>query len=51
MIVAGALTFKMAAYRFVDVSEKKVNRRKENAIPKGAKDAAKSKVILFKGKI
>ena len=47
MIIARALTFKMAALRFVDVPEKELNRMKENAIPKGTKDAAKSKVILF----
>ena len=50
MIIAGALTFKMAAKLFVDISEKEQNRMKENAIPKGTKDAAKSKVILFEGK-
>ena len=37
--------------RFVDVSEEEVNRMKENAIPKGAKDAAKSGVTLFVSKI
>ena len=50
MIIAGALTFKMAAWLFVDISEKEVIRMKENAIPKGTKDAAKSEVILFEGK-
>ena len=47
----GALTFKMAAQRFVGVSDEEVNTMKENAIPKGNKDAAKSEVILFEGKI
>ena len=51
MIIAGALIFKMAASRFVDVSEDEVNRMKENAIPKGTKDAAKSEVTLLEGKI
>ena len=31
----GALIFKMAAKRFFDVSEDKVDTTKENAIPKG----------------
>ena len=47
----GALTFKMAAQRFVGVSNEEVNTMKENAIPKGTKDAAKSEVILFEDKI
>ena len=51
MIIAGALTFKMAAQRFVDVSEEEVNRMTENAIPKGTKDAAKSEVTLFESMI
>ena len=53
MIITGALILKMAAQRFVyvDVSEKEVNRMKENAIQKGTKDAAKSGVILFEGNI
>ena len=32
---------------FVDVSEEEVNRMKENRIPKGTKDAAKSGVRLL----
>ena len=36
---------------FVDVSEEEVNRKQENAIPKGSKDAAKSGVSFFVGKI
>ena len=46
-----ALTFKMAAQRFVDVSDEEVNTIKENAIRKGTKDATNSEVILFEGKI
>ena len=46
-----ALIFKMAAQRFFDVSDQEVNTMKENAIPKGTKDEAKSEVILFEGKI
>ena len=49
--MAGALIFKMSARRFVDVFEEEVNRIKENAIPKGTKDAAKAGVTLFEGKI
>ena len=40
----------MTAQLFVDISEKEVSRMKENAVPKGTKDAAKFEVILFEGK-
>ena len=40
----------MTAQLFVDISEKEVSRMKENAIPKGTKDAVKFEVILFEGK-
>ena len=49
MIAAGAQIFKMAAWRFVDVSEEEINTMKENAIPKGTKDAAKSR-MTFSGR-
>ena len=42
IIIAGAQVFKMVAWRFVDVSEGEINTMKENAIPKGTTDAAKS---------
>ena len=34
MIIAGEQIFKMAASRFVDVSDEKINSMKENAIPR-----------------
>ena len=45
--------FQMVAwrYRFVDVSDEEISTMKENAIPKGFKDAAKSRVKLFEGRI
>ena len=51
VIIAGGLIFKMAASRFVDVSEEEINMMKENAIPKSTKDATKFGVTLFKGKM
>ena len=51
MIIAGALISKMAASRFVDVSDEEINILKENAIPKNTKDATKFGVTLFKGKM
>ena len=51
MIIAGALISKMAASRFVDVSDEEINILKENAIPKNTKDATKFGVTLFKGKV
>ena len=39
MITAGAQIFKMAAWRFVDVSEEEINTMKGSAIRRGAKDA------------
>ena len=50
MIIAGELILKMAAKRFVDVTEKEVDRMKENVIPKGLKNPAQSGVTLFEGK-
>ena len=47
----GALIFKMAAKRFVDVSEEEVNAMKENAITKGTKDAAQTRADTFESKI
>ena len=44
------IQFKMAASQF-DGLEEEINKMKENAIPKGTKDAAKSGVTLFEGKI
>jgi hypothetical protein len=43
--------FKMAASRFVDVSEEEINIMKENAIPRNTKHATTFGVTLFKGKM
>ena len=48
---SGSTNFQTAAWRFVDVSEEEISTMKENAIPKGIKDAAKSRVTLFEGRI
>ena len=47
MIIAGVLIFKMTAQRFVDFSEEEVLYDER----KGTKDAAKSGMTLFEGKI
>ena len=41
VILAGGQIFKMAASRFVDVSEEEINLMKENAIPRNTKHATK----------
>ena len=51
MIIAGEQIFKIAASRFVDVSEEKINLMKENAIPRNNKHATKLGMTLFKGKM
>ena len=51
MIIAGAQISKMAAWRFVDVSEEEINTMKGNTIPKGTKDAGKSRMTFFEGRI
>ena len=43
--------FKIAASRFVNVSEEEINLMKENAIPKNTKHATKFGMTLFKGKM
>ena len=48
---SGSIHFQTAAWRFVDVSEEEISTMKENAIPKGIKDAAKSRVTLFDDRI
>jgi len=47
----GRTNFQMAASRFVDVSEEKINLMKENAIPRNTKHATKFRMTLFKGKM
>ena len=49
VIIAGGQIFKMAASRFVDVSEEQINLMKENAIPRNTKQATKFGMTLFKG--
>lgn len=55
MIIAGydgiGQIFKMAASRFVDVSEEEINLMKENAMPKSTKQATKFGLTLFQGKM
>ena len=51
MIIAGGQIFKMAASRFVDVSDEEINLMKENAIPKNTKHATKFGITLFEGKM
>ena len=46
IIIAGGQIFKMAASRFVDVSEEEINLMKENT-----KHATKFGMTLFKGKM
>ena len=51
VIIAGGQMFKIAASRFVDVSEDEVNLMKENAITKNTKYATKFEMTRFKGKM
>ena len=51
VIIAGGQIFKMAASRFVDVSDEETNLMTENAIPKNTKHATKFGITLFKGKM
>ena len=49
MIIVGGQIFKVAASRFVNVSEEEINLMKENAIPMNTKHATKFGMTLFKG--
>ena len=51
VIIAGGQIFKMAASRFVEVSDEEINLMKENAVPKNTKHATKFGITLFKGKM
>ena len=51
MIIAGGQIFKIAASRFVNVSEEEINLMKENAIPRNTKHATKFGMTLFKLKL
>ena len=48
VIIAGGQIFKIAASRFVNVSEDELNLTKENAIPRNTNHATKSGMTLFK---
>ena len=51
VIIAGGQMFKIAARRFVDVSEDEINLMKENAITRNTKHATKFEMTRFKGKM
>ena len=51
MIIGGAQIFKIAASRFVNISEEEIKLMKENAIPRNTKHATKFGMTIFKGKI
>ena len=51
VIIAGGEMLKMAASRFVDVSEEEINLMKENAIPRKTKHATRFGMTLFKEKM
>ena len=51
VIIAGGEIFKMAASRFVDVSQEELNLMKESVIPRNTKHATKFGMTLFKGKM
>ena len=51
VIIVGGQSFKIAASRFVNVSDEEINSRKENAIPRNTKHATKFGITLSKGKM
>ena len=51
MIIAGGQIFKIAASRFVDVSEEEINLMNENAITRNTKHATKFEMTRFWGKM
>ena len=51
MIIAGGQIFKIAALRFVNVSEEEINLMKENVLPRNTKHATKFGMTRFKGKM
>ena len=50
-VIAGGQIFKIAASRFVSVSEEEINLMKENLIPRNTKRATKFGMTLFKGPV
>ena len=51
VIIAGMINFKIAASRFVHVTQGVINEIKENIVLKGTNDTSKFGVTLFKRKI
>ena len=51
VVIVGGQIFKIAASRFVDVSEEEINLMKENAITRITKHATKFNMTRFKGKM
>ena len=51
VIIAGGQILKIAASRFVNISEEEINLMKENAFPGNTKHATKFGMTLFKGKM
>ena len=51
MIIAGGQIFKIAASRFVNVSEEEIKLMNVNAIPRHTKHATKFGMTHFKGKM
>ena len=51
MIIAGMLNIKIAASRFVNVTQGVINEIKENTTLKSTKDTSRFGVTLFKRKI
>ena len=49
--IAGGQIFKIAASRFVNVSEEEINLMKENAIPRNTKHVTKFGMTFFKVKM
>ena len=49
VIIAGGQFFKIAASRFVNVTEEEINLMKENAIPRNTNHATKFVMTLYSG--
>ena len=51
VIIAGGQIFKIAASRFVKISEEEIKLMKENATPRNTKHATRFGMTIFKGKM
>ena len=51
MIIAVGQIFKIAASRFVSVSQEEINLMNQNAFPRNTKHTTKFGMTLFKGKM